>query len=331
MKVDPACPPLRGITVNLEPLVAAHADELIAPLADRTLWAFADTPIPDSLEGLRARYRRLESRTSADRREQWLNWAVRRGPEAIGFVEATVRAGGTPIDIAYALGKSAWGRGHATDAVRTMLSFLETRYPAAQVEATVDERNVRSLRLLERVSFAIVNNVDPHNLRLRRAPGPHVTLRHAEPDDIPALLELFVQVVDERLWLCTEPGFDRERTRAGYARTIDDPHYLTLVAALQDSIVGTLRLTPEALDHGLGMMLADGHRGRGIGRLLLDAAIMWGRSNNVAAISLGVFPHNTAARRLYEAAGFTETSRREIAVIRQTGDAWGLIEMELRL
>lgn len=325
--VEPECPPLRGIAVALEPLVAGHADELIVPLADRALWTYADTPVPDSLEGLRARYRRLERRSSPDGRERWLNWAVRAGADAIGFVEATARANGSQIAIAYALGRASWGRGYATDATRTMLSFLAARFPAARIEAAVDERNIPSLRLLERLAFAVIDNADPRNLRLQRSAGPHVALRHATLDDIEALVELFGRVVDERLWLGTEPGFDRRRIHDGYARTIVDPAHLTLVAETNGELIGSLRLTLQESAHGLGMMIADGFRNMGTGRLLLDAALMWARTQAIGTIELGVFPHNTAARRLYERAGFIEVSRRDIAYIRQTGDAWGIIEM----
>lgn len=331
VKVDSECPPLRGITVSLEPLVAGHADELIGPLADRTLWAYADTPVPDSLEGLRARYRRLERRASPDGREWWLNWAVRAGSDAIGFVEASVRADGSRSAIAYALGKASWGRGYATDATRTMLAFLSARFPAALIEAIVDERNVPSLRLLERLAFGVIDNVDPRNLRLRRSAGPHVDLRHGVREDIEPLIELFARVVDERLWLGTEPGFDRRRIRDGYARTMDDARYMTLVAETNGELIGTIRLTPQDGSHGLGMMIADGHRARGTGRLLLEGALMWAREQAIGTLTLDVFPHNTAARRLYENAGFIEISRRDIAYIRQTGDAWGIIEMEKRL
>ena len=56
----------------------------------------------------------------------------------------------------------------------------------------------------------------------------HIAIRHASLDDIPALVDLFATVVDERLWLGTQPGFDRERIRAGYVRTIVLDEYLTL-------------------------------------------------------------------------------------------------------
>ena len=66
---------------------------------------------------------------------------------AIGFVEARVRMGGR-IALAYGLGRPYWSQGYGTEAVRTMTAFLESHFPGARFEATVDERNVASLRLL---------------------------------------------------------------------------------------------------------------------------------------------------------------------------------------
>jgi ribosomal protein S18 acetylase RimI-like enzyme len=156
-------------------------------------------------------------------------------------------------------------------------------------------------------------------------------IRSAHLEDIPALIDLFASVVDERTWLGTEPGFDRERIRAGYTRTIDSDDHLTLVAEAGGALVGTLRLAPTDAGHGLGMLIARGHRGCGLGTRLVDAAIAWARARAGTTISLGVFPHNAAALRLYEKAGFRTVRRLAGAYTRQTGDVWDVIEMEKRI
>jgi ribosomal-protein-alanine N-acetyltransferase len=139
---------------------------MFALFADPEVWTYVDSPPPDTLEALAARYRRLESRRSSDGAELWLNWAVRT-EAVIGFVEATVRAP-SRIEIAYFIGKRYWFRGFATDAVRTMLTFLARRFAYADFEATVDLRNVASFKLLRRLDFSVVDDHDPENLRLRR-------------------------------------------------------------------------------------------------------------------------------------------------------------------
>lgn len=160
-------PPLGGNDLALEPLVEAHARELLPLYAEADVWTYVDTPPPKTLAGLSARHRRLEARRSRDGTEQWLNWAVRSRGEMIGFVEATVRST-RPIEIAYFTGKRFWNRGHATAAVRIMLAFLESRFAGATFEATVDVRNIPSIRLLARLGFVMVDDADLRNLRFHR-------------------------------------------------------------------------------------------------------------------------------------------------------------------
>jgi len=52
-------------------------------------------------------------------------------------------------------------------------------------------------------------------------------------------------------------------------------------------------------------------RGRGVGRLLLDAFIAQAEEVGVWTIQASIFPENTASLRLHEAAGFRVVGRRE--------------------
>lgn len=52
------------------------------------------------------------------------------------------------------------------------------------------------------------------------------------------------------------------------------------------------------------MWVAPEHRGQGIGRMLLDAAIHWARQRSSAWLSLGVTCADTPALHLYRNAGF---------------------------
>ncbi len=70
----------------LEPQLAAHAREMFAVLGDPALYAYENEP-PPSVEWLRTRFAKLESRRSGDGSEQWLNWVIRIPSfEAIGQV-----------------------------------------------------------------------------------------------------------------------------------------------------------------------------------------------------------------------------------------------------
>ena len=139
--------------LTLEPQVAAHADELFLVLGDPALYAY-ENEAPPSLEWLRARFLRLESRTSPAADEQWLNWVIRLPTsELIGYVQATLHPCG-PAMIAYVLSSKFWGRGLARKGVQAMLSELTAHYRVNCFCAVLKRENLRSLRLLERLGFS---------------------------------------------------------------------------------------------------------------------------------------------------------------------------------
>jgi [ribosomal protein S5]-alanine N-acetyltransferase len=138
--------------LRLEPQVAAHAKEMFAVLSDPAIYEYENAP-PRSLEWLRERYARLESRRSPDGDQQWLNWVIRLpGGELIGYVQATVFPTGRAA-IAYELSSRYWGRGLARAACEAMLSELAARHGVRDAYAVFKRRNHRSLRLLQRLDF----------------------------------------------------------------------------------------------------------------------------------------------------------------------------------
>lgn len=139
--------------LTLEPQVAAHAAEMFAVLADPAIYEHENEP-PPSVEWLRARFARLESRRSADGRDRWLNWVIRLpSSEAIGCVQATVHPDGLAA-IAYVLSSRHWGRGLARRAVQAMVGELVAQYGVRTLTAVLKRGNHRSMRLLERLGFA---------------------------------------------------------------------------------------------------------------------------------------------------------------------------------
>ena len=168
--------------LRLEPLVAAHADALYPLLADQRMAEFLDHGPPASLQALRERYGRRESRRSGDGREHWLNWALVRRDDAaaaeargaIGVVQATVLDDGRAW-VAYEVGCAWWGRGIATEATQAMLDHLALGYAVTQCMATVDQRNARSWRLLERLGFARADAAQAADMEVQ--PGDRFYLR----------------------------------------------------------------------------------------------------------------------------------------------------------
>jgi putative acetyltransferase len=138
-----------------------------------------------------------------------------------------------------------------------------------------------------------------------------IAIRHAEGADASELVALAAAIGGEPGgWLLTteawRPVADERRYLKAVRRHADAA---VLVAVDGDRIVGRLSLSRDphpASRHvaDLGMMVAASHRRRGIGRMLLDAAVNWARAVGVTKLELHVFPWNEPAIRLYEVFGF---------------------------
>jgi RimJ/RimL family protein N-acetyltransferase len=150
---------MRAINTNsftLEPQVAAHAEDMFVVLSDPAIYQYENEP-PPSLEWLRARFTKLETRHSADGHEQWLNWVVRLPTsELVGYVQATIYPEGR-AGIAYVLSPANWGRGLAHEAVKAMISELVQQYQVHSLFAVLKSENLRSMRLLERLGFSLAS------------------------------------------------------------------------------------------------------------------------------------------------------------------------------
>jgi ribosomal protein S18 acetylase RimI-like enzyme len=84
-----------------------------------------------------------------------------------------------------------------------------------------------------------------------------------------------------------------------------------LVAVVDGEVAGYLRLAKASRfvssDHVLtinGVAVDPAKQRRGVGRALIDAAIAEAQRRGARRLTLRVFSPNTAARRLYESAGF---------------------------
>jgi ribosomal-protein-alanine N-acetyltransferase len=125
---------------------------MFAVLSDPAIYEHENEP-PASVDWLRNRFERLESRSSPDGTQQWLNWVIRLpGGALAGYVQATVH-GDAHAAIAYVLAGRHWGKGIASQAVQAMIGELGTRYGVRRLTAVLKASNVRSLRLLERLGF----------------------------------------------------------------------------------------------------------------------------------------------------------------------------------
>jgi putative acetyltransferase len=144
-----------------------------------------------------------------------------------------------------------------------------------------------------------------------------VRIRPARPGDARGAVTLIAAVAAEGRWIRTEAedvDGSRYRTiRRRYRRSWTGEG-AELVALAEGRIVGALSVVRDpgpVTRHvaSLGMSVAKGWRGRGVGSGLLAEALRWARWAGVEKISLTVYPDNDAARALYRKFGFVEEGR----------------------
>ena len=123
-----------------------------------------------------------------------------------------------------------------------------------------------------------------------------------------------------------EPGW-RDR----FVEVLDAPETTWFVAEADGVVIGGVYVQAmQGIAH-LGMAIVDGHRGAGLGRALLDAAIAWAREQNCHKVGLEVWPHNLRARRLYQRAGFVDEGVLRRHYRRRNGELWDAVVMGLVL
>jgi ribosomal protein S18 acetylase RimI-like enzyme len=143
-------------------------------------------------------------------------------------------------------------------------------------------------------------------------------VRDATFEDCDAIGTGMKVVVDEGRWLATESATaDELAERFRQVILEGDPLF---VLEEEGGIVGALGLhgTEASGVSALGMWVRPEHRGRGGGRMLMEAALA-ARPDDVHKIELEVWPDNEAAIALYRKLGFEEEGLRRDHYRRRDG------------
>ena len=167
---------------------------------------------------------------------------------------------------------------------------------------------------------------------MRGPTAPGITIREATLADVDALVAIFVDVAGEGRWIGSEAPVDVERRRRRMVEDVEGDHAVVLVAEAGGVPVGQLGLglTPYGVAD-LGMAVAAGWRGRGVGTALLAAAVERARRAGAHKIALQVWPHNAAALALYERFGFRREGYLTRHYRRRSGELWDAVVMGLPL
>jgi ribosomal-protein-alanine N-acetyltransferase len=126
-----------------------------------------------------------------------------------------------------------------------------------------------------------------------------VRIRPARPRDLPAVTAIE----------CT--SFGDPWSPAAFAPLVENPAVYFVVAECDGVVAGYL-VTWFAADEGeIGnVAVAPAARGRGVGRVLVDAGLAEAARRGAATVYLEVRESNAVARRLYAGCGFAEVGRR---------------------
>ena len=148
-----------------------------------------------------------------------------------------------------------------------------------------------------------------------------IKIRPATAADIPSIGRLGALLVrlhhefDPERFMAATPG-----TENGYGSflgtQLDEPNTIILVADKDGEVLGYSYADVEGNDYmslrGPAGVLQDivvdpAHRGRGIGRMLLDATLDALKARGAPRVVLSTAERNTAAQRLFDRAGFRRT------------------------
>jgi RimJ/RimL family protein N-acetyltransferase len=153
-----------------------------------------------------------------------------------------------------------------------------------------------------------------------------IAVRDAVPGDAPLLVALAQEVgAEPEGWLIADDSWRGVPEERRYLKALRR-HLHAAVFVVEDGgrIVGRISVARDphpASFHvaDLGLMVAAGHRRRGVGRALLARVVDWARDAGVRKLELHVFPHNEPAIALYESFGFVREGFRREHYRRGTG------------
>lgn len=93
--------------------------------------------------------------------------------------------------------------------------------------------------------------------------------------------------------------------------------FARLVANDQEKVIGWAALSPvsDRCVYGgvaeVSVYVADNHRGKGVGKLLLQQLIIESEANGIWTVQAGIFKDNPASVKMHETAGFRVVGYRE--------------------
>jgi [ribosomal protein S5]-alanine N-acetyltransferase len=318
-------PRLQGRNVELRSLTAQDAQAVLEVFGDPEVMRYWSTPPLPDLAAATAHIAEIRAGFSDRRFFQW-GICARDTRHLIGTCTLfNLELAHRRAEIGFAIRRSMWGRGLATDSLATVIAFAFGPLDLHRLEADADPGNERSLRVLERQGFrregylrerwqhlgAVQDGVFLGLLR-REWPGtgvgrPATTLRDCHEQDRPFIWDLRQQALKE--YVTATWGWDEAFQREMFDQRFTPVGHQVIVHDGVD--VGLLQL----VDHGTHLVvgkieLLPAFQRRGIGSSLIAGILDQARARDVP-VRLQVLRANGPARRLYERLGFVVTGETE--------------------
>lgn len=174
-----------------------------------------------------------------------------------------------------------------------------------------------------------------HLVRLSRA-GEQIVIEDGVASDAAELIRVHLSVLEEGQFFITRPAefaASAERKASLIEAFTRQSNCCFLVARLDGVIVGMVSLRGGLLRRmahvaKLEIFISAAARGRGVGRALMDAVLVWAINNaDLLKIGLSVFDDNTRAIALYAMLGFQEEGRRPAEYREEDGTLRGDVLM----
>jgi len=144
----------------LRKMTASDRDDLFAMRSDERMHAYTDTK-PDSDLAQTEAY--LEKMIQGVNEDRWIIWAIehRVSRRAIGSVGIwNFNEDGSSAELSYSIAPDEQGKGYMKEALTRVISFAKDNLRLRLLEAYTEVENTPSRKLLERLHFVEVGQVD---------------------------------------------------------------------------------------------------------------------------------------------------------------------------